>query len=162
MDKILDIKNGIIKSSSLKQKGEHIILCGGCFDILHIGHIRFLEEAKKLGGKLFILLESDRKVKELKGENRPIFKQADRALALSSLQDADVIIMLPFFSDDSKYRQLVAKLKPDIIAVTQNDPKIEIKQKQAQGVGAELKIIPFVKSLSSSKLAQILSREKNY
>lgn len=162
MSKILDIKNGIITSSSLKQKGEQIILCGGCFDILHIGHIRFLEEAKKLGGKLFILLESDRKVKELKGENRPIFKQADRAHALSSLQDADVIIMLPFFSNDGEYRQLVVKIKPDFIAVTQNDPNILKKQKQAKSTRAQLKIIPFVKSLSSSKLAQILSREKNF
>lgn len=162
MDKILDIKNGIIKSSSLKQKGEHIILCGGCFDILHIGHLKFLEAAKRLGGKLVVLLESDEKVKLLKGNDRPVFKQEDRAEALSQVRHVDVIIKLPFFNKDEEYRQIVAAIRPDIIAVTQNDPQISKKKKQAELFGGQLKVIPYVASLSSSRLAEILKKEKHY
>ena len=95
MNKISGIKKSSEIADITRKKGRLVILTGGCFDILHIGHIRFLEEAKKLGGNLFILLESDKKVKELKGKNRPIFSQKERAHTLASLVSVDHIIMLP-------------------------------------------------------------------
>src|SRR3989344_752053 len=107
MKKILNLKKAVLSSDFFRKKGERIILAGGCFDILHIGHLKFLEEAKKSGGKLFIMLESDEKVRKLKGSERPIFKQEDRAEALSLLKDVDVIIALPYFSSDKEYRKLL-------------------------------------------------------
>lgn len=160
--KIFDINQGIVIARNLKKNAEKIILVGGCFDILHIGHLKFLENAKKLGGKLFILLESDEKVRKLKGKGRPVFQQNDRAEALSLIKDVDVIIKLPVFSKDEDYRKLVLGLKPNIIAVTENDPNIGKKKTQVKVLGGELKIIEFFKSLSSSRLAQILKKEKNY
>ncbi len=133
-----------------------IVLAGGCFDILHIGHVRFLSKAKKMGDFLVVLLENDEKVKKLKGKNRPIFAQEIRAEMLSALHCVDLVVLLPMIENDDDYMGLVMKIKPGIIAVTKNDPRIEKKKRQAKAVGGELRVIPFVKTLSTSALAKII------
>ena len=141
-----------------KSKGK-IVLTGGCFDILHIGHVKFLSEAKGAGDYLIILLESDQKVKKFKGRNRPVFIQRERAEMLSALGSVDLIVLLPMMEDDGDYLNLVTKIKPDIIAVTEDDPHIEKKRGQAKEVGGELKLISLTKTFSTSKLAKILGVE---
>jgi rfaE bifunctional protein nucleotidyltransferase chain/domain len=138
-----------------ENKGK-IVLTGGCFDILHIGHVRFLSEAKRMGDYLVVLLESDKRVKKLKGKNRPVFIQKERAEMLSALESVDLIVALPMMENDSDYLDLVMKIKPDVIAVTENDPLIEKKRSQAKEVGGKLKIISLAKTFSTSKLAKIL------
>jgi len=135
-----------------------IVLTGGCFDILHIGHVRFFSKAKKMGDYLIVLLESDKKVKKLKGRNRPLFIQKERAEMLSALRSVDLIVLLPTIENDSDYLNLVMKIKPDIIAVTANDPAIEKKRSQAKKIGGKLKVISFTKTYSTSELAEILSK----
>ena len=154
MARIVDLQE-LEKVLPREKKGK-IVLAGGCFDILHIGHVRFLSEAKKMGNYLVVLLENDKKVKKLKGENRPIFTQQLRAERLSALNCVDLVVLLPMMENDSDYLNLVMKIKPDIIAVTENDPHIEKKKRQAKTVGGELKVIPFVETLSSSTLAKII------
>jgi FAD synthetase len=139
-----------------RESKERIILTGGCFDILHIGHVRFLFEAKKLGDYLVVLLESNKKVRKLKGENRPVFVQKERAEMLSALRSVDLVVLLPTMENDSDYLSLIMKIKPDIIAVTENDPLMGKKRGQAKKIGGELKVIPFIKTFSTSTLAQIL------
>ncbi len=139
-----------------KEKKGRIVLAGGCFEILHIGHVRFLSEAKKMGDYLIVLLENDEKVKKLKGKNRPIFTQQIRAEMLSALVCVDLVVLLPMMENDNDYSTLVMKIKPDIIAVTENDPRIEKKKHQAETVGGKLRVIPFVKTLSTSALAKIV------
>jgi len=138
-----------------ENKGK-IVLTGGCFDILHIGHVRFLSEAKRMGDYLVVLLESDKRVKKLKGKNRPVFIQKERAEMLSALESVDLIVLLPTIQNDSDYLNLVMKIKPDIIAVTENDPIIEKKRIQAKRIRGELKVVPFRGTVSTSKLAKIL------
>jgi rfaE bifunctional protein nucleotidyltransferase chain/domain len=138
-----------------KNEGK-IVLTGGCFDILHIGHVRFLSEAKRMGDYLVVLLESDKKVKELKGEKRPVFIQKERAEMLSALESVDLIVLLPTLEKDSDYFNLVMKIKPDIIAVTENDPLTEKKRSQAKRIGGELKVVSFKETVSTSTLAKIL------
>jgi len=133
-----------------------IVLTGGCFDILHVGHVRFLSEAKKMGEYLVVLLENDKNVKKLKGKNRPVFIQKERAEMLSALGSVDLVVLLPTMEDDSDYLNLMMRIKPDIIAVTENDPHIKKKRGQAKQIGGELKVIPSIKTLSTSKLAKIL------
>jgi FAD synthetase len=133
-----------------------IVLTGGCFDILHLGHVRFLSEAKKMGDYLVVLLENDKNVKKLKGKNRPVFIQKERAEMLSALGSVDLIALLPTMENDTDYLDLVMKIKPDIIAVTENDPHIEKKRGQAKQIGGKLKVIPSIKTLSTSKLAKIV------
>jgi len=144
----------------LPRKGQgKIVLTGGCFDILHIGHVRFLSEAKRMGDTLVVLLESDKKVKKLKGERRPVFIQKERAEMLSALRSVDLVVLLPMIEKDGDYLDLVMKIKPDLIAVTENDLQFENKKSQAKKVGAELKVVPLIKRYSTSKLAKILGVE---
>jgi len=142
-----------------RRGGGKIVLVGGCFDILHIGHARFLSEAKAMGDDLVVLLESDRNVRRLKGKNRPIFTQKQRAEMLSSLRMVDLIVLLPIMDNDNDYLNLVTKIKPEIIAVTEGDPQIEKKRRQARKVGAVLRTIFITKTFSTSKLAKILGVE---
>jgi len=157
MEKIIDLQK-LEKFLSGESKGR-IVLTGGCFDILHIGHVRFLSEAKRMGDYLVVLLESDKKVKELKGKSRPVFIQKERAEMLAALGCVDLVVLLPMMENDDDYLNLVMKVKPDIIAVTEDDPQIENKRRQAREVGGKLKIISLIKTFSTSKLAKILGVE---
>lgn len=125
----------------LKQKGKRIVLAGGCFDILHIGHIAFLEKAKKAGDILILLLESDQAIKFLKGQKRPVNKQENRAKILSSIEFVDFVILLPKPYQEQDYRSLVKKISPDIITVTAGDPNLSEKQSQAKEVGGMVKVV---------------------
>ncbi|KKR88386.1 MAG: Glycerol-3-phosphate cytidyltransferase TagD [Candidatus Gottesmanbacteria bacterium GW2011_GWA2_41_12] len=155
MEKIFKYKdlNKLLKTSG--NKG--FILVGGCFDILHFGHIKFLENAKKYGDKIIIALESDKRVRKLKGENRPFHKQTERAEILANLTLVDYIIMLPSFSKDSDYKRLVETIRPEVIATTAGDQYLKQKKKQAEKVGAKVvTVTPRIHPFSSSKLAQTL------
>ena len=95
----------------LKSKKKKIVFTNGCFDILHAGHIQYLREAKRLGDILILGLNSDESVKILKGKNRPINNQQDRALVLSELISVDYIVI---FQEDTPYN-LINYIKPDIL-----------------------------------------------
>jgi len=157
MGKIIDLQK-LEKLLSGESKGR-IVLTGGCFDILHIGHVRFLSEAKRMGDYLVVLLESDKKVRKLKDKNRPIFIQRERAEMLAALGCVDLVVLLPVMENNDDYLNLVMKIKPDIIAVTEDDPQLENKRRQAKEVGGKLKIISLTKTFSASKLAEILGVE---
>ena len=157
MGRIVKLK-GLKMLLPIENKGR-IVLTGGCFDILHIGHVRFLSEAKKMGDTLVVLLESDEKVKTLKGKSRPVFIQKERAEMLSALESVDLIVLLPTTENDSDYLNIMIKIKPDIIAVTENDPQIEKKKDQAKEIGGKLKIISHIKTFSTSKLAKMIGVE---
>lgn len=120
--------------------GKKVVLVGGCFDILHVGHIRFLEAAKKEGEILVIALEGDAFIKKNKKRD-PFHSHEERAEVLAALQAVDVVLMLPLFSVDAEYSELVEKVKPAVIAITQNDPYESYKQKQATMIGGEVKSV---------------------
>lgn len=136
-----------------------ICLVGGCFDILHPGHIIFLEKAKRVGDILVVLLESDQKIKKIKGSNRPIHTQKERAKILSALRYVDFVLMLPFMENIKDYDELILKIKPDVIAVAKGGQDTH-HQRSAKLVGAKLKYVTrMVKNYSTS---QILSQQINY
>lgn len=122
-------------------KNKNIVLVGGCFDIIHPGHIEFLKKAKEKGNFLVVLLESDKNVKRLKGENRPVHYQKERAKNLSLIEGVDVIVMLSYPDSPKYYYNLVNLLHPAIIAVTKDDPLIDIKMKQAEEVNGKVEIV---------------------
>jgi len=138
MNKVLTVNQAISVSKKLKEQRKTIILVGGCFDILHIGHIEFLERAKKSGDVLMLLLEHDLSVQKKKGIRRPIHTQAQRARILSKNQDVDYLVLLPYIKTDRDYRDLVKKIKPDIIAITKGDPQKKNKSQQATMIHAKL------------------------
>ena len=92
------------------QNGTSFVVTNGCFDILHIGHVRYLNKTKQYANKLIVLLNSDQSVKRLKGESRPINNEQDRAELLSSLRCVDYVVL---FEEDSP-AELLGKIKPDV------------------------------------------------
>lgn len=144
------------KSETKKPK---IVLVGGCFDILHYGHVCFLKEAKKLGDYLIVALESDETTKRLKGSNRPIHNQKQRKEILEALDFVDKVIMLPEMKSDEDYKNLIAKIKPDVIAITEGDSIKDKKEVHARMIGAKLVEIKRSADLSSTKLAKLIGLE---
>jgi rfaE bifunctional protein nucleotidyltransferase chain/domain len=95
-----------------KQAGEAITLANGCFDLLHVGHVRYLRAAKQLGGRLIVAINSDESVRALKGEGRPLMPAEERAEILSALADVDAVVI---FSEHD-VRALIREARPDIHA----------------------------------------------
>ncbi len=110
MTKILK-KNEIIKlSEKLKKENKTLVFTNGCFDILHIGHVRYLKESKKFGDFLIVGLNSDSSVKKIKGDTRPINNESDRAELLSEFNCVDFIVIF----DESSPKKLIDEIKPNI------------------------------------------------
>ena len=165
MDRILpsegsDVSSILTGNTMKKNNHEIIVLVGGCFDILHLGHILFLEKAKKLGDKLIVLLESDKRIKEKKGKNRPINSQKNRALILSKLKVVDEIIKLPYLKSDEDYLQIVKKIKPDFIAVSEGDENLAQKKRQAKLTRSKIvKVTKLIPYQSTSRVIEIISQD---
>ena len=159
MSKILNAEKAIKISKQLREKNKRIVLAGGCFDILHIGHVKFLENAKKLGDVLFVLLESDESVKKLKGKNRPINQQKERAGVLRALETVGHVVLLKNMKTDNDYDSLITQIKPHIIATTQNDPYKKHKERQANLINGKVAyVIQRIKSKSTTKFAKLTKR----
>lgn len=135
---------------------KYLVLVGGCFDVLHPGHIVFLQKAKKAGSHLLVLLESDQKIRQLKGAGRPVHTQKERAKNLSAIKAVDFIVCLPWLKSDSEYDELISKIKPDIIAATKGDTGIEHKKRIAKKVGA--KLVYVTKKIGQYSTSKILIR----
>ncbi|OGK21714.1 hypothetical protein A3C23_00065 [Candidatus Roizmanbacteria bacterium RIFCSPHIGHO2_02_FULL_37_13b] len=134
------------------------VLVGGCFDIFHIGHLRFLIAAKKKGDWLIIALESDDFIRVKKKRN-PFHTQQERAEILSYLDCVDSVVMLPYFTDDNDYMKMVNKIKPEIIAVTENDKLLSKKISQAKQIGGRLEIVTsFINNKSSIDLLKAIKK----
>lgn len=157
MDKILLPEQAIQVSKQLHKQNKRIVLAGGCFDILHIGHIRFLNEAKAQGDISLVMLEHDAAIKKMKGEHRPLNKQSDRAEILATLEPVDYVVLLPAETSNEFYDGLINQLKPAIIATTVGDPNRTHKERQAKAIGAKVvDVIGPVSNQSTTKLISIL------
>jgi len=111
MDKIFSRETLKEQLNRLRQAGETIVFTNGCFDILHVGHVRYLREAKKLGDILVLALNSDASVRAIKGEKRPLVPEDERADIMAALESIDYVILF----DDPTPQQLIEYLKPDIL-----------------------------------------------
>lgn len=141
MGKVISIGKLANLVAKFKNQGQKTVLVGGCFDVLHPGHVIFLEKAKKTADILIILLESDKKVNELKGANRPVYIQQIRAKVLSALQAVDYIVLLPFLKSEAAYDGVVQKIKPDVIAITTGYERAGYHKRAAKLAGARLKLV---------------------
>jgi rfaE bifunctional protein nucleotidyltransferase chain/domain len=95
-----------------RRHGEPVTLTNGCFDLLHVGHVRYLHAAKQLGGRLVVAVNSDDSVRSLKGEGRPLMPQDERAEILASLADVDAVVIFP----ERDVRALIREIHPDVQA----------------------------------------------
>lgn len=141
MKKVVSVSKSIKFADKLRGEKSKIVLVGGVFDILHVGHVRFLEKARQEGDSLFLLLESDESVRKLKGKNRPINNQKERGEVLAGLSSVDVIINLKGILKDEDYDRIVQQIKPNVLATTKSDYYVFHKERQAKLVGAKVKTV---------------------
>lgn len=151
--KITDIEK-LKEILNKKNNGKKIVFTNGCFDILHRGHVEYLQKAKELGDLLVLGLNSDSSVKRLKGESRPINNEKDRAIILSALECVDYIII---FNEDTPF-ELIKNLKPDIL-VKGGDYKIE--NVVGREYAKETMIIDFVDGYSTTKIIKNINNINN-
>jgi D-glycero-beta-D-manno-heptose 1-phosphate adenylyltransferase len=95
-----------------RQAGDSVTLANGCFDLLHVGHVRYLHAAKQLGGRLIVAINSDDSVRALKGEGRPLMPADERAEILSALADVDAVVIFP----ERDVRALIREIRPTVHA----------------------------------------------
>jgi len=144
--------------SLAKSTGKTVVFTNGCFDLIHGGHIEFLQKAKSLGDILVIGLNSDASVHAIKGDGRPIKTQKERANILSALRYVDYITIF----DESTPEQLIGEIRPDIL-VKGDDYKVNevVGREIVEGYGARVELIPIVKGLSTTNtVEQILENHK--
>ena len=135
----------------LKSQNKKVVFTNGCFDILHVGHLRYLNEAKKQGDVLKIGVNSDASVKRLKGESRPINNQFDRAEMLSGLKAVDYTVI---FEEDTP-EELIATLKPSIHVKGGDYKKEDLPEtKIVESYGGEVRILSFVEGKSTTNIVK--------
>jgi len=145
----------------LKKAGKKIIFTNGCFDILHTGHTRYLREARKLGDILIVGLNSDASVRAIKGPQRPIVPQAERADIMASLESVDFVILF----DEATPLELIEYLKPHTIVKGGDWAEKDIVGGQAvRKWGGTVAVIPEIKGASTTniieKILQLYSLQK--
>jgi D-glycero-beta-D-manno-heptose 1-phosphate adenylyltransferase len=110
--KIVDRATLRQRAEEWRRAGERITLANGCFDLLHVGHVRYLHAAKQLGGRLVVAINSDDSVRALKGEGRPLMPAEERAEILAALADVDAVVIFP----ERDVRALLREIRPEVQA----------------------------------------------
>ena len=135
----------------LKREGKKVVFTNGCFDILHVGHLTYLNEAKKQGDYLVIGVNSDSSVKRLKGETRPINSEKDRAEMLSGLKAVDMTVI---FEEDTPV-ELIESLKPSIHVKGGDYRKEDLPETEVvERNGGEVRILNFVEGKSTTNIVK--------
>lgn len=160
MGKILSLKQAFETARNLAKSGKTLVLAGGCFDILHPGHIKFLELAKKEGDYLMILLESDENVREIKGDGRPVNKQRERAVILATAPSVDYIVLLPSLTQNLDYDAIIEALKPNVLATTEGEKGNYHLKRQAEQINA--KVVSVTKRLNEYSSTKFVNLIKTY
>jgi D-glycero-beta-D-manno-heptose 1-phosphate adenylyltransferase len=140
--------------------GEQVVLTNGCFELLHVGHVRYLHGAKALGGKLVVALNSDASVRKIKkGEGRPLMPQDERAEILAALGDVDAVVIF----DEPNVRALIREIRPDVQAKGTDYTRENVPERdEVLAYGGRVEIVGDPKEHSTSGLLlQFNSRERS-
>jgi rfaE bifunctional protein nucleotidyltransferase chain/domain len=155
--KIIGMNELAERSKELRAAGKKLIATNGCFDLLHVGHVRYLQTARALGDGLAVGLNGDRSVGELKGIGRPINNEQDRAEVLAALECVDFITIFP----EMRATQFISASMPAVY-VKGGDYSSETlnaeERAMLQKIGAEIRIIPFEEGYSTSLLLEKLRK----
>jgi D-beta-D-heptose 7-phosphate kinase/D-beta-D-heptose 1-phosphate adenosyltransferase len=135
----------------LKQQGKKVVFTNGCFDILHVGHVRYIEQAKNLGDVLIVGVNSNSSVARLKGPTRPINTQDDRAAILAALEAVDFVVI---FDEDTPY-ELIKVIRPDVLV---KGGDYEGKQVVGEDIATEVKLISFVDGKSTTSTIERIKK----
>jgi rfaE bifunctional protein nucleotidyltransferase chain/domain len=155
MGKIVDLDEMIAERQRLRAEGKRLVFTNGCFDLLHPGHVRYLSQARALGDYLVVALNSDRSVRSLKGEGRPILNESERGEVIAALASVDFVV---FFDDDNP-REVISSLLPDVL-VKGGDWSLEriIGREEVEAAGGMVISLPYVQDSSTSELITRIKR----
>jgi len=150
----LDLAHKI--TQEYQKAGKKVVFTNGCFDILHAGHVTYLQQARDLGDMLILGLNSDSSVKELKGPSRPVNNQNDRALVLSALKSVDFVVL---FSDETPIK-LIKEILPDFL-VKGGDytPETIVGADLVRENGGEVVVIPLVEGKSTTNIIEKMKQK---
>ncbi len=147
-------------SRELRQTARRLVFTNGCFDLLHVGHVRYLQAARNLGDALAIGINGDASVRELKGEGRPLNSEGDRAAVIAALEAVDYVVVFP----EVRATALLEKIQPSIYAKG-GDYTAETlnadERRVLDAIGAEIRIIPFEPGYSTSGLIERMHPRPN-
>jgi D-glycero-beta-D-manno-heptose 1-phosphate adenylyltransferase len=154
-EKIVELKELSARAKKLRDAGKRLVATNGCFDLLHVGHVRYLQAARALGDALAVGVNGDQSARELKGAGRPLSNERDRAEVLAALEEVDLVVIFP----DLRATRFIEAVAPAIY-VKGGDYTLEtlnIEEREAlQKVGADIRIIPFEKGYSTTRLLEQL------
>jgi len=155
IEKILGRAAMLAERERLRAAGKRLVFTNGVFDLLHVGHVRYLAQARTLGDALLVAINSDRTVRELKGPDRPVFNQSERAEILAALRVVDYVTMF----DDVSPRSLIAELLPDVLVKGGDYDLDQIHgREEVEAAGGNVVSLPFVKGASTTTLIQKINR----
>jgi D-beta-D-heptose 7-phosphate kinase/D-beta-D-heptose 1-phosphate adenosyltransferase len=145
LEKLLGVRQG------LRSEGKRLVFTNGVFDLLHVGHVRYLASARHLGDALVVAINSDRTVRQLKGNDRPITNESERAEVLSALRHVDYVTIF----DDVSPRTLIATLLPDVLVKGGDYGLDEIHgREEVEAAGGTVVSLPFVDGSSTSTIIE--------
>lgn len=151
IDKIMTPEEMLGERQRLRAAGARLVFTNGVFDLLHIGHVRYLAQARALGDALLVAINSDRTVRELKGPARPVFDQDERAEILAALRYVDYVTIF----DDVSPRSLIAELLPDVLVKGGDYQLDEIHgREEVEAAGGKVISLPFVQGASTTSLIE--------
>ena len=149
IEKILSPEKMLGERQRLRSSDKRLVFTNGVFDLLHVGHVRYLTEARSLGDVLLVAINSDRTVRQLKGETRPIFAEAERAEILAALRVVDYVTIF----DDVSPRSLIATLLPDILVKGGDYALDQIHgREEVEAAGGKVISLPFVDGASTTSI----------
>jgi D-beta-D-heptose 7-phosphate kinase/D-beta-D-heptose 1-phosphate adenosyltransferase len=132
-----------------RKLGKKVVFTNGCFDLLHVGHVRYLNEARRLGDALIVGINSDRSVREIKGESRPIVSEAERAEVIAALESVDYVLVF----DDPTPKQVIDAIVPDVLVKGSDWGISEIVGRDTvERAGGAVLNIPLVEGSSTTDL----------
>jgi rfaE bifunctional protein nucleotidyltransferase chain/domain len=149
--KVLTLKQAAQWAASARRRGRRVVATNGCFDLVHFGHVSYLQRARALGDLLIVGLNGDRSVRELKGAGRPLVPQRQRAAVLAALACVDAVVIFP----QKRAHRFLAIVRPDVY-VKGGDYRPDTLDARERAVltnlGSRIRILPFVKGFSTTRL----------
>jgi D-beta-D-heptose 7-phosphate kinase/D-beta-D-heptose 1-phosphate adenosyltransferase len=150
-EKILNLQQVQGVREGLRSSGLQLVFTNGVFDLIHVGHIRYLTQARALGDRLLVAINSDRAVHQLKGDSRPIFNERERAETLAALRAVDYVTIF----DDISPRTLIATLLPDVLVKGGDYSLDEIHgREEVEAAGGRVISLPFVDGASTTSIIE--------
>lgn len=154
--RIVDRTELIMAVDKARTRGKRIVFANGCFDVLHVGHVRYLEAARALGDILIVAVNSDQQARKLKGEGRPLLPQNQRAEIVSSLEAVDLVTIF----DEPTVTELLLALKPDVHAKGTDYTEETVPERDVvRSFGGRVAIVGDPKDHSSTKMIEKVSSE---